>query len=184
LWIAWRGWLIDMLPPGFTRGYYTPPYYCNAFSIFIVESSNQPIMGKFDHIITKYRQAGVREDNIEYAILAAKDGGRREHIIENLTADYRGMTHQQATAMLEEIFKANGGEFKKENRGGYWYGSFLLIPGLGFSYYLYHYYTYGGTLLEPVYIWAGAILGVGCGLIFILASLVGIFRDKDDPFKE
>lgn len=141
-------------------------------------------MGKFDHIIRKYRQAGVSEDNIEYAILAAKDGGRREHIMESLTADYRGMTPQQATAMLEEIFKANGGEFKKENRGGYWYGALLLILGLGCSYYLYRYYTYGGVLVEPVYIWIGAVLGVGCGLLLIIVSMLGVFREKHSPFND
>ena len=141
-------------------------------------------MGKFDHIINKYRQQGVREDNIEYAIIAAKDGGKREHILESLTADYRGMGLGQATVMLEEIFEANGGEFKKENRGGYWYGAFSLILGLGCSFYLYHYYKYGGTLIKPVYIWAMAILGVGSGLILILASLFGAFRDKDSPFND
>ncbi|HEX2630251.1 MAG TPA: hypothetical protein VHM26_14590 [Chitinophagaceae bacterium] len=141
-------------------------------------------MAKFDHIINKYRQAGVREDNIEYAILAAKDGGKREHIIENLTADYRGMTEQEATAMLEEIFKANGGEFKKENRGGYWYGAFMLIIGIACSWYLYHYYTYGGSLVEPVYIWLGAVLGVGIGLLLIIVSLLGVFREKDSPFND
>jgi len=141
-------------------------------------------MGKFDHIISKYRQLGVREDNIEYAIIAAKDGGKREHIIESLTADYQGMTASQATVMLDEIFKANGGEFKKENRGGYWYGAFALILGLGCSFYLYSYYKYGGTLIEPVYIWAIAILGVGSGLILIIASLFGAFRDKNAPFND
>jgi hypothetical protein len=140
-------------------------------------------MGKFDKVVTQYRQAGVSEDNIEYAILAAREGGKREHILENLTADYRGMTLTQATAMLDDIFKANGGEFKKENRGGYLFGAFFLMIGIACSFYLYYVYNYGGRLIEPLYVWAGAITGILVGLVFILTAMTGSFRDKDAPFQ-
>ncbi len=42
-------------------------------------------MSKFDPIIEKYKSRGVSAENIEYAIVAVKDGTRREYIIRNLT---------------------------------------------------------------------------------------------------
>jgi len=87
-------------------------------------------MGKFDSIRSKYLTLGVTEDNIEYAIGAVIDGTKREHIMETLTADYRGMPESQSLQILEELFEANGGEFKKENRGGYLYGILLCLVGV------------------------------------------------------
>lgn len=101
-------------------------------------------MRNIDTIKARYLSQGVREDNFLYAVDATKAGSKREHILENLTADYRGMDYIEATQMLEELFAANGGEFKKENRSGYLYGTFFLLLGLAASFYLYYVYTYGG----------------------------------------
>jgi hypothetical protein len=86
-------------------------------------------MGKFDIIKSKYLTLGVTEDNIHYAIGAVIDGTKREHIIETLTADYRGMSESQSSQILEDLFEANGGEFKK-NRGGYLYSILLCLAGV------------------------------------------------------
>jgi hypothetical protein len=141
-------------------------------------------MKNIETIKTHYLNQGVKEENIQYAIEAVKDGGKREHIIENLTADYRGMQTEEASRLLEELFAANGGEFKKENRGGYLYGIFFLAIGLACSYYLFYVYTYGGVLVRPILIWAGAILCTFCGIVFIIKAMMGKYRDTDEPFKD
>ena len=83
-------------------------------------------MNKFENLVIKYTAIGVSKENIEYAISSVKDGTKREFILESLTADYRGMEYGLANSMLEELYKLNGGEFKKENRNGYLYGIFFL----------------------------------------------------------
>ena len=65
-------------------------------------------MGKFDSIKEKYTARGINPDHIDYAISSVKDGAKREHIIDNLTADYRGMNNEQSVALLEELFIVNG----------------------------------------------------------------------------
>ena len=139
-------------------------------------------MKKFDPIIEKYRNKGVSADNIEYAIESVKDGTKREHILENLTADYRGMNIGDATRLVEELFVVNGGEFKKENRGGYLSGAFLLLLGLPCAYYIFHVFTYGGVLLSPILVSLAAIFGTLSGVILIIKALFGKYRDTDDPF--
>jgi hypothetical protein len=142
-------------------------------------------MGKFDPIIEKYRNKGVSAENIEYAIDSVKDGTKREHILESLTAFYRGMNAEDATSLLEELFAANGGEFKKENRSGYWYGAIFLSLGLACAYYIFHVYTYGGILRRPILFFLLAIGGTFSGIVFIVAALFGKFRDTyEDPFQE
>jgi len=141
-------------------------------------------MKKFATLQTKYLAQGVREDNIEYAISAVKDGGKREHILENLVADYRGMNATEANHMLEELFAANGGEFKKENRGGYLYGTLLLMFGLLAAYYIYYVSTYGGILYRPIVIWTVAIGGTAAGIGYIVMSILGKYRDTHEPFSE
>jgi len=141
-------------------------------------------MENFETIKARYIGQGVREDNILYAIDAVKDGGKRDHIIENLTADYRGMSTDQASRMLQELFVANGGEFKKENRGGYLYGIAFLFVGLACSFYLYYVYTHGGVLIKPVLVWVTAILCTLAGLLYILMAMRGKYRDTDDPFRD
>lgn len=139
-------------------------------------------MGKFDTLIEKYTRSGVSTDNIEYAILAVKNGSKREHILENLTADYRGMTAEQATAMLEDLFAVNGGEFKKENQGGYLFGAFFLMVGVVCSFLIFKGFNFRGTLVRPTWIYAGAIVGVGGGLLLFIRALRGKYRDHHDPF--
>ncbi|NII28996.1 hypothetical protein HB364_28215 [Pseudoflavitalea sp. X16] len=141
-------------------------------------------MKNIDAIKARYLDQGVREDNFLYAVDAVKAGSKREHILESLTADYRGMDYIEATQLLEELFAANGGEFKKENRSGYLYGAFFLLLGLAASFYIYYVYTYGGILVRPILIWAMAIVFTLAGLGYILLSFIGGYRDSDEPFKD
>lgn len=141
-------------------------------------------MGKFDAIIEKYTSQGVSQDNIEYAISAVKDGSKRAHIIDSLTADYRGMTVFQSMDLLDELFEANGGEFKKENRGGYLYGTLFLLIGLGCAFYIGYVLINGGVIIRPVLVFAGAIIGLVGAASYYIKSLLGKYRDEDEPFKD
>lgn len=144
----------------------------------------QPNMKNINTIKAEYLAKGVKEDNFNYAIDAVKEGSKREHILENLTADYRGMDYLQATQLLEELFAANGGEFKKENRGGYLYGSFFLLFGLAAAGYIFYVYTYGGVLIRPVVVWIIAVGGILGGIGYLVSSMAGKYRDTDEPFKD
>jgi len=142
-------------------------------------------MQKFDPIKSKYLKLGVSEDNIEYAIAAVIDGTRRDHILETLTADYRGMSESQSTQLLNDLFEANGGEFKKENRGGYLYGILFCIvgvTGIGFLIAM----LVSGEFRIKFLILSGAVAVFGLlkGPSLILKSLRGKYRDNDDPFKQ
>lgn len=141
-------------------------------------------MGKFDTIVNKYTQLGVSESNLQFAIDAVKNGTKREHIIENLTQDYRGMDTVQANSLLEELFSANGGEFKKENQGGYLFGALFLLLGLSCAFFIYYAHKNDERLMRPVLIWSGAIIGTAAGLFYIIAALMGKYRDENEPFKE
>jgi hypothetical protein len=141
-------------------------------------------MKKYTPIIEKYANKGVRIDNIEYAIDSVKDGAKREHILESLTADYRGMHVNDATNLLEELFVVNGGEFKKENKGGYLYGTFFLMLGLLFAFYIFYVFTYGGVLVRPILVFAGAIILTSSGIILLIKAMRGKYRDSHEPFKE
>lgn len=138
-------------------------------------------MAKFDTIKDKYLALGVTEDNIDFAIGAVKDGSKREHIIEILTADYRGMSESQSTALLEELFVANGGEFKKENSGGYLYGVLFLLLGVASTVVLVmlireDYYRIKLLLLSI----AGVLFGFFMGIMSIVRAIRGKFRDEDE----
>lgn len=141
-------------------------------------------MKKFKPIIEKYTNKGVTIDNIEYAIESVKQGSKREHVLENLTADYRGMQITDANSLLEELFAVNGGEFKKENRTGYLYGFFFLMLGLLAGFYVFYVFMYGGLIKRPVTISLMALAGTGTGLFLIIKAMRGKYRDADDPFKE
>ncbi len=141
-------------------------------------------MKKFEAIKAQYMSQGVKEDNILYAIDAVKEGTQREHVLENLTADYHGMDYIETTQMLEELFAANGGEFKKENRYGYLYGVFFLLMGFAAAFYIFYVYTYGGILYRPILIWAVAIFGILGGIGYVVKSISGKFRETDEPFKD
>lgn len=99
-------------------------------------------------------------------------------------ADYRGMDYLEATQLLEELFAANGGEFKKENRGGYLYGIFFLLFGLLAAGYIFYVYTYGGVLIRPVIVWIIAVGGTLGGIGYIIMAMAGKYRDTDEPFKD
>jgi hypothetical protein len=141
-------------------------------------------MGKFDAVIEKYSTNKVTTDNIDFAISSIKDGTRREHILENLTADYRGMAHDEANAMLEDLFATNGGEFKIENRNGYLFGIVLLFIGGACAFYIFYVFYYGGVLVRPILVFLGAISGLLGGLGYIIQSIRGKYRHEHDPFSE
>jgi hypothetical protein len=127
-------------------------------------------MSKYADVIKRYTEKGVSPDNIEYAISSVKEGAKREHILGSLTASYRGMQPMEANMLLEELFLMNGGEFKKENRTGYLYGTlFLLLGGLCAAYIAYTFIS-------------GAATGLLAGLSLVIKSLRGKYRDSDDPF--
>jgi len=104
------------------------------------------------------------------------------HILETLTAGYRGMTESQSTQILDDLFEANGGEFKTENRGGYLYGillCFIGVLGLGF---LIAMLVSGELRMKFVVLAAGAALfGLVKGPALIIKAFRGKYRDGDDP---
>ena len=141
-------------------------------------------MRKTDLIKEKYLYIGVREDNIDFAIEAVLDGTKREIIIETLRADYRGMTQEQSSRLLEELFEANGGEFKKENRTGYLFGTMLTLIGLlGAGFLLGMLIT--GELKSKFLLIAGAValFGLIQGPVLLYKSFKGKYRDDDSPFE-
>ena len=141
-------------------------------------------MPKFDLIKEKYLHIGIREDNIDFAIGAVLDGTRRDIIIETLTADYRGMNQDQSSQMLEELFEANGGEYKKENSGGYLYGSMLTFVGLlGASFFIAMILT--GESKSKFLSIAGALalFGLFQGPFLLYKSFKGRYREADSPFE-
>ncbi|MDW9379859.1 hypothetical protein [Chryseobacterium sp. JV558] len=109
----------------------------------------------FDEIKEKYISLGVPEKNIEYALNAVKSGTKKDFIMKNLTSDIRKVEANVANSMLDEMFTANGGEFKYENRGGYLYSIFYLIAiiALGIVTFYYSYenrsmqFKLGGALV-------------------------------------
>lgn len=137
-------------------------------------------MSKIANVKHAYLLKGISEDNILYAIDAVKSGTRREQILENLTADYRGVSEQDANVLIEDLFKANGGEFKYENRLGYLYGSFSLLIGLPLSFYIWYVFTYGGVLIKPVLVFGGAILFTLSGIVMIGSAVFGRYRQKHE----
>jgi hypothetical protein len=139
-------------------------------------------MSKFKSIKDYYLNKGVSEDNIDYVISGVQDGAKREHILESLTADYRGMSHENADNLLNSIYGVSGGEFKKENRGGYLYGAFFLLIGIPCAIYIFFVLSYGGILVRPVLIFAGAGFGILGGIGLIVKSILGKYRDADEPF--
>lgn len=140
-------------------------------------------MAKFNLIKEKYLLLGVREDNIDFAISAVVDGTKRVHIIESLTADYRGMTEAESTRLLEDLFAANGGEFKKENRGGYLNGALLLLVGLlGAGFFIAMLVSGGVKIKFIVLSLVAALFGLPAGVIAIIKSVKGKYRDNDDAF--
>lgn len=83
-------------------------------------------MRKFSAVKEKYLLLKVRENNIDFAIDAIKYGTGRQLILNDLIASHRGMELTQANHMLNDLYEAYGGEYKKENRRGYVYGSLFI----------------------------------------------------------
>lgn len=152
--------------------------------ICVIKHTADFFMKKFEPIIEKYNSIGISADNIEYAVSSVKDGAKRAHIIENLTSDYRGMNIFQSMDLLDELFEANGGEFKKENKGGYLYGALFLLIGLSCTFYICYVLLFGGVIVRPVLVGAGAVVGIFTGLSFVIKSLRGNYRDEHEPFKD
>lgn len=84
-------------------------------------------MKNLNEIKEKYVSRGLPEKHFDYAFNAVKSGTKKDIIIKNLTSDVRKVNHVLANNMLDDMFLANGGEFKYENRGGYLYSTFYLI---------------------------------------------------------
>jgi hypothetical protein len=142
-------------------------------------------MQKFGLVKSKYLTFGVSEDNIDYAIESVIEGTKQELILETLTADYRGMSGNQAAQLLQDLYVVNGGEFKKENRGGYLYGTLLSLVGLaGAGFFITMLISGEGKIKFMALAFAGAAFGLSKGPILIIKSLRGKFRDNDDPFNE
>lgn len=74
----------------------------------------------------KYLSLGLPEKHFDYAFNAVKSGTKKDIIIKNLTSDVRKVDYTLASNMLDDMFSANGGEFKYENRGGYLYSITLF----------------------------------------------------------
>lgn len=90
----------------------------------------------------------------------------------------------QSMDLLDELFEANGGEFKKENRGGYLYAALLLLIGVSCTFYICYVLLFGGVIVRPVLVGAGAVVGIFTGFSFLIKSLRGKYRDEDEPFKD
>jgi hypothetical protein len=141
-------------------------------------------MSQFDEVRQRFLGRGVTAENIDYAIDSVKNGTKREYILENLTADYRGMTHDEAVPLVEALYVANGGEFKKENRSGYLFGGTALVTGLLLSLYIISAVFHAGyraAVLWRIVIPAILLLSVGVRLLW--KAMRGKYRDTDEPWK-
>jgi len=141
-------------------------------------------MSKFDEVRQRFIGRGVSSENIDYAIDSVKNGTKREYILENLTADYRGMTLDEAVPLVEALFVANGGEFKKENRSGYLFGGSALVAGLFLSLWVLSAVTQAGY--RAVLLWRiviPAILLLSAGVRLLWKAMRGKYRDTDEPWR-
>lgn len=141
-------------------------------------------MQTINQIKEKFLFRGVNEDNIDFAIGAVKEGGKREHIMESLTADYRGVSAEQSTRLLDELYEAVGGEFKKENNTGYLYGVLFLLVGLAGAGFFIAMLVTGEWRLKFLIIAGGAALvGLANGITSIVKAVKGKYREADDVFE-
>jgi hypothetical protein len=140
-------------------------------------------MSKYDAIREQFLRKGIKPDNIDYTIDGVKNGTKKEFMLENLTSDYRGMTQADAVPLVEAVYAANGGEFKKENRVGYLYGGTLLLAGLLLAFYIGYVLLFGGILIRPVLVVVGAVTCLGLGAKLLFKAARGKYRDADEPFR-
>jgi hypothetical protein len=152
------------------------PYFCRI---------KKAIMGKFNSAKQQLLAQDITEENIDYAILSVKDGVRREVILESLMSDYRGMDYLKANNMLEDLYEAYGGEFRKENRTGYFFGIALLLIGIAALLYIIP--NWNNVLNgQAPFIRLAAGFGGFCliaGGVTLYKALRGNYRHEDDPFK-
>ncbi len=153
------------------------------YTRYLNQQTKNHFMSKFSTIKQKYLLRGFKEDNIDFAISAVKDGNKREHIIEGLTADYRGMTTEQSNPLLDELFIAFGGEFKKENQGGYLYGTLLLLVGVaGAAGFIAMLISGEGKMKFILLSIAAAVFGLFSGAVLMVKAFKGKYRESDAPF--
>jgi hypothetical protein len=139
-------------------------------------------MDKFDVVKQQFLAKGVQESTIDYAIESVKYGTKREFILDNLMADYRGMNREDAVSLVEALFIANGGEFKKENKGGYLYGGVLLAVGVLLGFYIGYVLLFGGVLIRPILVVAATVFCLASGGRLLFKAVRGKYRDSDEPF--
>jgi hypothetical protein len=130
-------------------------------------------MKHIELIKKKYIGMGMHEKNIDYAIDAVKDHVKRVYIIENLTCDYRKETLENSNLLLDDLFKANGGEFKQVNRFAIFIGSLLLIGGTGWLIYYIEHIRHDFAAREIGLI----IIIIILGLIFIIKGILKQHRE-------
>ena len=140
-------------------------------------------MSKFDAVKQQFLDKGIKSENIDYTIDAVKNGTKREFILENLTADYRGMSQEEAVPLIDALFAAGGGEFKKVNRDGYLFGGALLAAGLLLAFYIGYVLLFGGVLVRPTLVVASAVVFMGLGAKLLFKAVRGNYRDTDEPFR-
>jgi len=134
-------------------------------------------MDKFKNVTDRYVEYGISEFNIEYAIQEVLDGTKREYIEESLTQEYRGMTSAQATALLNDLYLADGGEFKRQNRKGYFWAFAFMLAGAICSFLTYHFWKESGLISLKIV--AGAILCSLAGILTLISVLFGQYREED-----
>lgn len=140
-------------------------------------------MKKFSSIKDRYQLLGVKEDNIDFAIDAILDGTKREIIIDALTSIYRGMKFERATQLLNDLYEANGGEYKSVNREGFLYGILFSLAGLLGVGFLVGMITSGEWKFKFLLFFVGlAFTGFVIGPRLIIKSIKGQYRENDSPF--
>ena len=82
---------------------------------------------KFQGVKEKYRDAGVKDDDIDYVIISIKENVPRQLIYDGLTTGYRHVNGRLANMMLDDFYQVHGGENKSANRFALFIGVFLLL---------------------------------------------------------
>ncbi len=90
-------------------------------------------MNKFDELTTLYLEKGVSVENIEYAIASVKSQINRDHIMEGLMEDYRGLSLENAHDLVDDLYEASGNEFRNYNITGFVLGFISLFIGIASS---------------------------------------------------
>lgn len=129
----------------------------------------------------KYLSLGINQEHIDYAIEAVKAGEKRDFIFENLTSDYRNLPVADANFLIEDLYEAFGGEFKLENRKGYFWGAIWLVIGFGIYFmmpYLEKDPSFGPRGIGK-FIYMAMYAGFIFGTLKILAAIFNAHREDD-----